>query len=615
MPLLDLKTDLKSLKYGADRLGGGDSGLPYIKTDINKIDQGFNRLRLTKFDDGLIRGGAIGALNASVTDTIRIGKFLVDPPKGPLFIAKQVGLQLSNPKLETRKGITGFFQSQPTRIYNLGLNTIAQIPVNAFGGHFNRHGILPVQSENTKYINVVQFNNENGSNRLLGYKEKFKLGDREGNLTLNRTQINTLNTITGTLNQFLGTNIPPLKPTQLIIDDYQSGPNSVYGIGRTTINRYTFTEDKKSIDDAISRSGDVVKLAVTDLNQNLSRDLVGRGPSSYPEVEVPKIPNNVYGTTKYSDIQKKNEKQQELNKNKKEVVSGSSFYPNQFGIYNTTRDTNGVINNKGNFSSANLGANAIGYKNSYNDTVTIKMPNWQQASREVRIGSGRRDEINLTPMFDGINYFGKDTSPNGKTNDIRDLVRFRIQAIDTDVPNSGTWMVFRAYLTDLSDETSPDWNEVKYAGRGDKFYIYNGFNRKINVSFKIAALSKEEMKFIYQKLNFLMSNAMPDYNGVLMRGPLVRLSIGNWIDCQLGKLDSISFKIPQDSPWEIALDEPEGGTKMLILPHIVEVSLGFTPIGSETRGVNLISEKSTTTSNIAQNNTGDVGNLQYIDSK
>ena len=56
-----------------------------------------------------------------------------------------------------------------------------------------------------------------------------------------------------------------------------------------------------------------------------------------------------------------------------------------------------------------------------------------------------------------------------------------------------------------------------------------------------------------------------------------------------------------------------GGTKQLILPHIIEVSLGFTPIGSDTAGHNLISKKSTTTSHIAQNNTGtDAGTLQYI---
>ena len=166
MPLLDLKTDLKSLKYGKDRPGGGDSGQPYQKVDINTVDSGFNRLRMTKFDDGLIRGGIIGAANASIVDTLRIGKFLTDLPKGPLWIVKQVGLQLSNPKLETRKfpsgpGILGTLGAianlvqdkigiGPTRIYNLGINTLAQVPVNALGIHFDRHDLLPVQDKNTK---------------------------------------------------------------------------------------------------------------------------------------------------------------------------------------------------------------------------------------------------------------------------------------------------------------------------------------------------------------------------------------------------------------------------------------------------------------------------------
>jgi hypothetical protein len=34
MPLLDLKTDLKSLRFGKDRKGGGNSGQPYIQTGI-----------------------------------------------------------------------------------------------------------------------------------------------------------------------------------------------------------------------------------------------------------------------------------------------------------------------------------------------------------------------------------------------------------------------------------------------------------------------------------------------------------------------------------------------------------------------------------------------------
>ena len=67
MALLDLKTDLKSLKYGQDRPDGGSSNQPYIQTDINNIDRDFNQIRLSKFDDGLIRGGVIGSTNAAYT--------------------------------------------------------------------------------------------------------------------------------------------------------------------------------------------------------------------------------------------------------------------------------------------------------------------------------------------------------------------------------------------------------------------------------------------------------------------------------------------------------------------------------------------------------------------
>ena len=154
-----------------------------------------------------------------------------------------------------------------------------------------------------------------------------------------------------------------------------------------------------------------------------------------------------------------------------------------------------------------------------------------------------------------------------------------------------------------------------------KFYVYNGFNRKIQIGFKVAALSAEEMAPMYSKLNYLMSSLMPDYSGgVLMRGPLHRITVGNYLDAQLGKLDSISYTIPNDSPWEIALDEPEGGSRQLILPHIIEVSMNFTPIGAETgfdtngtgSASNRIEQKTKNTSFIAQNTTGkDVATIQY----
>ena len=170
-------------------------------------------------------------------------------------------------------------------------------------------------------------------------------------------------------------------------------------------------------------------------------------------------------------------------------------------------------------------------------------------------------------------------------------------------------MIFRAYLTQLSDNTDAAWNSVKYVGRGEDFYVYNGFTRKIQIGFKVAALSAEEMRPMYQKLNYLMGNLMPDYkDNLLMRGPLVRMTIGNWIDGQPGILNSVSYTVPQDSPWEIGL-----GDRALILPHVVEVNMTFTPIGSQTQDENKVPSKSLTTSHIAQNYNGKNEKLNYIE--
>ena len=84
---------------------------------------------------------------------------------------------------------------------------------------------------------------------------------------------------------------------------------------------------------------------------------------------------------------------------------------------------------------------------------------------------------------------------------------------------------------------------------------------------------------------------------------------------QPGILNSLSYTVPQDSPWEIALNEPipsatqQGAreTKEMVLPHIVEVNLAFTPIGSQTQAVNKTPNKASETqhtSHIAQNYNG-----------
>jgi hypothetical protein len=221
-------TRLKSLKFG-EKGTKGDSTKPYIVTDINTVDRAFNRLRLSKFDDGFIRGGAIGSANAGITDTLRIGKFLTDLPVGPLFLTKQVALQLSNPRLEIRQGlgntvvtppglfgkISSFVQNigtkinnatgGPTRTYNLGINTLAQIPVNALGQHIVRHGFSPTTSDDQKYESIVNANNSQKDNRLTKLWTKFQLGRLGSNQTKKTELQDRIGSSLSRISSFLGT--------------------------------------------------------------------------------------------------------------------------------------------------------------------------------------------------------------------------------------------------------------------------------------------------------------------------------------------------------------------------------------------------------------------------
>jgi hypothetical protein len=164
----------------------------------------------------------------------------------------------------------------------------------------------------------------------------------------------------------------------------------------------------------------------------------------------------------------------------------------------------------------------ITYTNGYGDTVIIS-GSFKDQNREDRVGSGRQDLINLTPLFaNKADSIGDNIKINNVDYNINDLVKFRIQTLDNDDSENNTWMIFRAYLTNFDDTVTANWNEFKYAGRGEDFFTYQGFSRIINIGFKVATLSAVEMKPMYDKLNYLMSCLMPDYSaGGTMRGNIV----------------------------------------------------------------------------------------------
>jgi hypothetical protein len=182
------------------------------------------------------------------------------------------------------------------------------------------------------------------------------------------------------------------------------------------------------------------------------------------------------------------------------------------------------------------------------------------------------DKINAKPLYSSRLVSDVDTN---------DLVKFRIEAINNDDPGEGIFIHFRAFIDSFSDNYSADWSPTQYIGRGEKFYTYNSFDRTINMSWTVAAQSKDELIPMYQKLNFLASNLMPDYNKEgYMRGALVRLTVGGYLYSQPGFITALTYDIPQEATYEIGIDDVgESDPSVKELPHMIKVStFTFTPI-------------------------------------
>ena len=183
------------------------------------------------------------------------------------------------------------------------------------------------------------------------------------------------------------------------------------------------------------------------------------------------------------------------------------------------------------------------------------------------------DKINALPLYKS-QFVTQEPVKN-------DFVKFRIGVIDNNDPSLKTFIHFRAILDEMNDNFNAEWTEQKFMGRGEKFYNYGGFDRTLNLSWTVVAQSKAELIPMYQKLNYLASVCAPDYsdNGY-MRGNLISLTLGGWFYETTGIMQGISFGVPEESPWEIAIDNRgNSDSSVKELPHIIRVTgFSFKPI-------------------------------------
>ena len=191
-----------------------------------------------------------------------------------------------------------------------------------------------------------------------------------------------------------------------------------------------------------------------------------------------------------------------------------------------------------------------------------------QIKRETRVNLG--DQGKLKPSGFYTSYSNKDDLAIDKINNLselgekasfadeRDLAKFYFEII---TPDGSKFLHFRAFIDSIDDTYNADWQGSKYVGRAENFYTYNGFERDITISFKIAAATRSEMKPLYRKMVYLASSTAPTYGGQgFMRGTLARMTIGSYFSQIPGVITSVKYSLIENMPWEIAMQNPEGGT-------------------------------------------------------
>ena len=552
MGIINLQTNLRTLRYDNDTINGGSSGLPYIRyslsEDFNEEDNSILIDSARFSSDYPVRGG-LYSIRAASEDAIRVRKFLTDFPKGSNFTQKQVDLQRSNPFIET--GINGGRLN--TRVYNLNSNLLLSVLNAGNGDYFPRAGATPftLQNDNNKYISIVG-KKDKLDNRLINLHDT-KILNSTGS-----TDLNILG-ISSDFNEIL---------------NYDGGPDSTYGIGDTTHFRSTDyfgvpintnSDDKptyfnlgQKIDISVLGASNFLNFILSGDDLNIAKGIYEVSGSVIDEVSSIERQQNTFkssfNTIPYEKIIQKQQQivGETVTDFRKEVQSPEFVFSRDYN----RKDVN---------LSSRVGIGSPGAR-----------PSTLRKDINEVFESGQ-DKVNIIPLI----HKDFDKAPEEEEG-ARDLIKFNIETLDNNNENKTYRTHFRAFLTNFGDSFSSDWATSRYSGRGDNLYSYQGFNRDINFSFIIAAQSKQEMKPLWQKLNYLASTIYPDYspgNG-FMRGNIHRVTIGEYLYRTPGIIKSLNFTIDNDYTWEIKMDQPENGfdSDMMELPQIIKANVIFTPI-------------------------------------
>ena len=506
MPLIDLKTDLKSLNYGGDRAGGGSSREPFITSDIpDELPN--NSIDVILRDGSLVRGAQ---------DVSRLTQ-LFTTPKGLKFITNTNLLSRTSVKTEATFGPAYAGGTLNQGIYT-PVSTLAQAAVAYSGTHLNLLGLDP----SSPIAGVVEGGLFPGGG-LIRYEQVV----RDENNQLGDSSNNRLVSLYDT--KILGNFFP--KNSLVALDEgnilsYSGGPGAILGIGKTITKRSTYTTGRSeygfTIKDFLNSSTAGVSSAKTYFNNNYSTSLKITDSFTDPTgVNIlPEISSGAYnenfprGVVSNNEIVTLKTAYTKPDGNKLEYVT-----PNQTRIYKANP----------NFTRSRYGNLALPTSGSKQYTYT-------------------GDKFNATNT-NKLNTSFTDAAPVDDQ-----LFKFYLNLINPQEPGTNNYLYWQAYVDNFSDNVNSNYDSFTYTGRGYPSYRYKGFTRSISLDFTIVAERPGQIVPIYTKLNQLIQNLAPNYgNSGYIRGNFAKLTFGDYLDNVPGIINGFTINPIFEAGFDIGI--------------------------------------------------------------
>lgn len=123
------------------------------------------------------------------------------------------------------------------------------------------------------------------------------------------------------------------------------------------------------------------------------------------------------------------------------------------------------------------------------------------------------------------------------------------------------YIPFRATVKSISEGNTAYWDELRFIGRSDQLYSYNGFSRTLSFTFNVVINSVTELLPSWKKINYLASSVKPSnytagqnninqsFNRFIVP-PMFMITIGDLYKFQPVVITSLNVNIPDDASWE-----------------------------------------------------------------